>query len=110
MDTRRLPSAVKLVNRAAEMALLGITSTVPSGASSLVWFRVISSTVPDTPLVSMKSPRAKVLEERITSPPATLPRMSSAASVTPREPTLSSATSEEELTPSRSITRMMMMT
>ena len=41
-----------------------------------------------------RSPMEKGWAERITSPPATLPRMSSAARVTPRDPTDSSATRE----------------
>ena len=66
---------------------------------SRVWFRLISSTVPETPPDSMKSPMAKGWEDKITNPPATLPRTSSAARVTPRDPTDSKATREVMLTP-----------
>ena len=71
----------------------------PSYASSLVWFRVISRTVPSAPSTSITSPMLKGWEDRITSPPATLPRMSSAASVTPKVSTDMMAVSDVVLTP-----------
>ena len=55
----------------------------PSGVSIFVWFRVISRTVPTVSATSMSSPMLKGWDVRITRPPATLPRMSSAARVTP---------------------------
>ena len=54
----------------------------------------------------MKSPRAKGWEERITSPPATLPKMSSAARVMPRVRTDNSAVREEVLMPNASAVMM----
>ncbi len=86
--------------------MLGISTIWPSGVSSLVWFRPISRTVPEMPLASMKSPKAKGREERITSPPATLPRISSAARVMPRVRTDSRAVREEVLKPRASAVMM----
>ena len=74
--------------------MLGSITNTPSGVISLVWLRLISSTVPEVESASIKSPMEKGWEERITRPPATFPRISSAARVMPRDPTDSSATRE----------------
>ena len=86
--------------------MLGIRTIWPLAVSSFVWFRPISRTVPEVPPASIKSPSAKGWEDRITNPPATLPRMSSAARVIPRVRTDNSAVREEVLTPSASAVMM----
>ena len=86
--------------------MLGCMMKWPSAVSSFVWFRVISRTVPVVPDTSISSPMLKGWDDRITSPPATLPRMSSAASVTPSVSTDTSAVRDEVFRPSASAVMM----
>ena len=92
--------------RLEDSSLLGCMTNWPSGVSIFVWFRVISRTVPTVSATSMSSPMLKGWDVRITRPPATLPRMSSAARVTPSVSTDTSAVRDEVFNPKASAVMM----
>ena len=90
-----------------DISRLGWSTICPSGVSIFVCVSEISRTVPVVPPTSISSPSENGCEKRMTSPPATLLRMSSAASVTPNVSTDMMAVSDEVLMPSASAVMMM---
>ena len=91
-----------------DISRLGWSTICPSAVSSFVCVSEISRTVPVVPLTSISSPSENGCEKRMTSPPATLPRISSAASVMPNVSTDMIAVSDEVLMPSASAVMMML--
>ena len=86
--------------REDDSSLLGCMTNCPSNVSIRVWFSVISRTTPTVPDTSISSPMLNGWDDRITSPPAKLPKISSAASVTPSVSTDTSAVRDDVFSPS----------